>query len=71
MKNFKTLTELEILYAAYHQILEIWTAESETNERMKQKGIPNKITQYRINKHRAQLDELKEAIVRIEQSEKA
>lgn len=71
MKNFKTITELEILYAAYHQILEIWITESERNERLKHDGIPNKITQHRVNKLRAQLDELNEEIIRMEQSENA
>ena len=71
MKTFKTLTELEILYAAYHQILGIWVTESERNERLKHDGIPNKITQYRVNQLQAQIDELNEAIVKLEQNEKA
>ena len=71
MKTFKTLTELEILYAAYHQILEKWVAESERNDRLKHDGIPNKINQYRVDKLQAQLDELNEAIIRLEQNENA
>lgn len=71
MTNFTTLTELEILYAAYHQILGILATESERNDILKHDGIPNKITQHRVNKLRAQLDELNEAIIRIEQSENA
>ena len=71
MTNFTTLTELQILYAAYHQILGIWATESERNERLKHDGIPNKITQYRVNKLQAQIDELNEAIVRLEQNENA
>lgn len=69
MTNFTTITELQILYAAYHQILEQWSTESERNERLKHEGIPNKIAQHRVNKLQAQLDELNEAIVRLEQSE--
>ena len=68
MKTFKTLTELEILYAAYHQILGILATESERNDRLKHDGVPNKITQHRVNKLQAQLDELNEAIIRMEQS---
>ena len=71
MKNFRTLTDLQILYAAYNQILGIWLTESERNERMKHDGIPNKITQNRVNKLQAQLDELNDEIIRMEQSEKA
>ena len=71
MTNFTTITELQILYAAYHQILEKWVAESERNDRLKHDGIPNKITQYRVNKLQAQLDELHEEIVRLEQNENA
>ena len=71
MTKFTTITELQILYAAYHQILEKWVAESERNDRLKHDGIPNKITQYRVNKLQAQLDELHEEIVRLEQNEKA
>ena len=70
MTSFTTITELQILYAAYHQILEQWATESERNDRLKHEGIPNKITQYRLNKLQAQLDELNEAIIRMEQSEK-
>ena len=69
MTKFTTITELQILYAAYHQILEKWVAESEHNDRLKHDGIPNKITQYRVNKLQAQLDELNEEIVRLEQNE--
>ena len=69
MTKFTTITELQILYAAYHQILGIWAAESERNERLKHEGIPNKITQNRVNKLQAQLDELNEEIVRLEQNE--
>ena len=71
MTNFTTLTELEILYAAYHQILEKLVAESERNDRLKHDGIPNKITQHRVDKLQAQLDELNEAIIRMEQSKNA
>ena len=71
MTSFTTITEFQILYAAYHQILEKWVAESERNDRLKHDGIPNKITQYRVNKLQAQLDELHEEIVRLEQNENA
>ena len=71
MTKFTTITELQILYAAYHQILGIFSTESERNERLKHDGIPNKITQYRVNKLQAQLDELHEEIVRLEQNENA
>ena len=71
MTNFTTITELQILYAAYHQILEKWVAESERNDRLKHDGIPNKIAQYQVNKLQAQLDELNEEIVRLEQNENA
>ena len=67
MTNFTTITELQILYAAYHQILEKWIAESDRNDRLKHDGTPNKITQYRVDKLQAQLDELHEAIVKLEQ----
>ena len=70
MTKFTTITELQILYAAYHQILGILATESERNERLKHDGIPNKITQSRVNKLQAQIDELNEAIVRLEQNEK-
>lgn len=71
MTNFTTITELQILYAAYRHILEKWIAESDRNERMNREGIPNNITQYRINKLQSQLVELHKAIVRLEQNENA
>jgi hypothetical protein len=71
MTNFTTLTELQILNAAYTNILERWVTESERNDRLKLNGKPNRITQSRVDKLRAQIDELHEAILKLEQSENA
>ena len=71
MTNFATLTELQVLKAAYNHILERWLAESERNDSLKLNGTPNRITQSRVKKLRAQMDELHEAILRLENEQNA
>ena len=71
MTNFTTLTELQVLKAAYGNIVERWLTESERNDRLKLNGTPNRITQSRVDKLRAQIDELHEAILRLENEQNA
>lgn len=72
MKNFKTLTELQIIKAAYSTILRDLTSEIERNEEyIKKHGKDSIISTNWIDTYTKQLDELNDEIIRIEQSEKA
>ena len=65
MKQFETLTELEILNAAYANILEKWSRKVDQNQER-----PNKITQYWIDKYNKQLAELHAEILKLENGPK-
>lgn len=71
MKNITTLTELQILNAAYTNILERWVTESDRNDRLRLNGTPNRITQARVDKLWAQVTELHEEILRLENEQNA
>lgn len=60
MKKFESISEKEILDAAYITILDRWLRSKES-----------KIGTYWIEKYRAQLDELHDAICEIEQQQDA
>ena len=68
MKELTTLTTLQILTAAYTDILRRWVEESERNDRLRLSGTPNKITQSRGDKLWAQVPELHNEILRLEQA---
>lgn len=68
MKNFTTISTLQILNAAYTNILERWVTESERNDRLRLNGQPNRITQARVDKLWAQVTELHNEILRLEQA---
>lgn len=71
MTNFTTLTTLQILNAAYTEILGRWVKESERNDRLKLNGTPNPITQARVDRLWAQITELHEEILRLENEQNA
>lgn len=68
----KTITTYEIYRSAYNDILANWSMEMERNERfLAEHGRPCKIATHRIEKYSAQLDELHEEMLKIEQQTKA
>lgn len=71
MKNFNTLTTLQILNAAYTNILERWATEAERNDHLKLNGQPNRITQARVDRLWAQVTELHNEILRLENEQNA
>lgn len=69
MKEFKTITEYQILYLTYHALLERISHEEEINERTKKEhGRDNRICQNRLKMYNEQLDEIRERIIEIEQN---
>lgn len=63
----KTITTYEIYRHAYHNILALWAAETERNERfIKEYGRENSIAKHRIEKYSAQMDEIHEALLQME-----
>lgn len=67
MKEFNTITELELLNAAYAYILAKWDHEIEVNQRaLKERGCENKTAVHRAEKYWVQLEELLEHICALE-----
>lgn len=72
MKKFESISEKEILDAAYITILDRWLRRIDKNREYREKhGKESKIGTYWIEKYRAQLDELHDAICEIEQQQDA
>ena len=69
MKQFTTITELQILYDAYHAILDRWVKAEKDYSKSILEGSPNEIAKGRRDKYNAQLAELHEAILDIERAE--
>lgn len=66
MKQFTTITELEILNEAYMSILEKWARADENYKKSERTGFPNQLYKHRAEKYNAQLDELHAAILALE-----
>lgn len=67
----KTITTYQIYMAAYNDILARWATEMERNEKfMAENGRPSKIATHRIEKYSAQLDELHEELLKMEQQQR-
>lgn len=68
MKEFKTITEHEILIMAWYKLLDRILKEEERNEQFKkEKGRPNSISEYHIKKLNEQIKEINNRILEIEQ----
>lgn len=68
MKDFKTITEHEILTMAWLELLEkIWREENRNEQFKKEYGRPCKISEYHIKRYREQSDEIHDRILEIEQ----
>lgn len=68
MKEFKTITEHEILTMAWDKLLDRILKEEERNEQFKkEKGRPNNISEYHIKKLNEQIKEINNRILEIEQ----
>ena len=66
--KFETISEYEILKHAYHHIMDKWLKIIENNEEYKKEyGRENKIDRYWIDKYYEQMNELHEAICKLEQ----
>ena len=66
MKEFKTISELEILYNAWLHLLSKWTKESE-RKREKESANPNTdISKARCERLMSQIDEVHERILELE-----
>lgn len=70
MKAFTTITDKEILYAAYYHTLDLYLKKQDLHDKCHERNAPHHITEYWMNKYHAQLDELHQAILEIERSEK-
>ncbi len=72
MKRFESISEKEILDVAYITILDRWLRRiDKSREYREEHGEESKIDTYWIEKYRAQLDELHDAICEIEQQQDA
>jgi uncharacterized protein YeaO (DUF488 family) len=68
--KFETISEYEILNHAYYHILDKWLKRIERNDEYKKEyGRENKIERHWIEKYNDQLNELHEAILKLEQAE--
>ena len=68
--KFETISEYEILNHAYFHIMEKWLDRIEKNDEFKKEhGRENKIDRHWIDKYNEQLNELHEAICKLEQAE--
>ena len=68
MKEFKTITEHEILRIVWLELLDRILKEEERNEQFKkEKGRPNSISEYHIKKLNEQIKEIHNRILEIEQ----
>lgn len=70
MNTFTTITEKELLNAAYYHILQKWVNHIDRNEEYQKahNGKSNSIDKHWIDAYSKQLDELHEAILKLEQS---
>lgn len=69
MKEFKTITEYQLLYLVYQSLLERISQEEEINERAKkERGKDNRICQSRLKMYNEQLEEIRARIIEIEQN---
>ena len=67
--KFVTISEYEILKHAYHHIMDKWLERIEkNNEYKKEYGRENKIERFWIDKYNEQMNELHEAICKLEQA---
>lgn len=63
----KTISMYKIYQHAYNDILALWANEKDRNDRFKaEHGRDNSIALHRIEKYSAQLDELHEALLQME-----
>ena len=68
--KFETISEYEILKHAYYHIMDKWLKRIERNDEYKKEyGRENKIERHWIDKYNEQLNELHEAICKLEQAE--
>ena len=68
--KFETISEYEILKHAYYHILDKWLQRIEWNDEYKKKyGRESKIERHWIDKYNDQMNELHEAILKLEQAE--
>ena len=64
----KTITTYQLYRAAYNDILARWATETERNARcLAENGRPNAICVRRIEKYNAQLNEIHEEMLKMEQ----
>ena len=69
MKDFKTITEYQLLYLVYQSLLERISHEQEINEITKKaRGKDNRICQSRLKMYNEQLEEIRARILEIEQN---
>jgi len=62
----KTISNYEILHAAYDTILDRWLCEMDKIDQAEAAGRPNEIAKHRAAKYNAQLNEIAEEMSRIE-----
>ena len=68
--KFETISEYEILNHAYYHILKMWLNRIERNDEYKKEhGKDSEIERHWIDKYNEQLNELHEAICKLEQAE--
>ena len=68
--KFETISEYEILKHAYFYIMEKWLDRIERNDEFKKEhGRESKIERHWIDKYNEQMNELHEAILKLEQAE--
>ena len=66
--KFETISEYEILNHAYYHILDKWLNRIEQNDEYKKEhGRESKIERHWVDKYNEQLNELHEAICKLEQ----
>ncbi len=71
MKEFKSITELELLYNAYYNILGYWGNETEKRKKIIAEGGTAKTSTSRIIKYNSQLNELRDEILKLEKQQKS
>ena len=70
MKDFESITEKELLYAAYHNLLDKWYKEVERNNKHKELYDRNsEICIHHIEKLDTQLEEIHARLLEIEHAE--
>lgn len=70
MKDLKTITEKDLLYAAYYHLSEIWHREEELNDGYRKlHNEDSEIFQQRTAKLKKQLEEINDRILEIEHAE--